>query len=911
MVASANVKATYTLKYYTGAAWVDITAECMRNPFIATWGMVDNNPLTFMADTGGMTFTLNNVAGHYSPETATVSTGWAKGTPIQLILTYDTIPYVRFRGRVDTLVFHHEINDVKSVDVNCLDWLDFAAKYPLTNPQVANYITGDVAINTIIAAMPIKPVTQALDVGAYSYPSLLDAVSVRTTAYEEFNKLALSEMSYCYLRHDKVNGEMFVFENNIHRPGTAPLSVVPKMIAASGFILKASSATDYILKAGISNAILNPGFETAGGGGADIFASWDESAGTGTITNEGAVVHSGAHALKFTAGASWWTTLVVQYSITVVPLSKYRIKFWTRGDGTHAGNWYIARTSDSSYIIPIAETGVPGAVYTQVITDFTVPAGCVSIYIVFLATVTNGGICYFDDVELFCVDKLIPDLVDLASFTDNALSIESNYGENITNRFVINTYPKTIDTGAVILYNLGKAIKIASGATKTVTGKYRNPIGGKEISGINMIAPVATTDYLMNTKADGSGTDTTADLVVVCTYDSSKPTYALTNNNAAVGWVTYLKARGYGIYQDDTLTVTLENATSQTAYGVNDLTLEQTYQQDTDLGTLIGGEVLEYNKTPHTKINSITFNANLSMFTMQAFLNIDVGSLVQIIDTPYAISDWFYVHGVSFSLEIGGQLNATWIVKKAASIASGGLTPIGVTFNHANSDALDYGSLTAVTLLKKISISVWMNATGAEPSTYIFSSYDANSGFYVVYSRFGGAHNDVLIYSNCFSSPSQYNTHNVVPDATLFHCIITYDLSALSPAIIYIDGASVAVDTISTPSGNFTPPAVSNFVIGSNFSPAGIYPGTFNGLIKDMRIYNRILTATEVTAIYNGGTPSATAGTTQGMIFQGPCVRTGELTRYVGATLTADLPVLDNVNGYVGTINGSPTGAAF
>jgi hypothetical protein len=47
------------------------------------------------------------------------------------------------------------------------------------------------------------------------------------------------------------------------------------------------------------------------------------------------------------------------------------------------------------------------------------------------------------------------------------------------------------------------------------------------------------------------------------------------------------------------------------------------------------------------------------------------------------------------------------------------------------------------------------------------------------------------------------------------------------------------------------------------------------------------------------------------MIFQGPVVRTGELTKYVGATLTADLPVLDNVYGYVGAINGSPTGAAF
>ena len=756
MVASANVKATYVLKYYTGAAWVDITAECMRNPFVATWGMVDNNPLTFMADTGGMTFTLDNRTGHYSPETATVSTGWAKGTPIQLILTYDTIPYVRFRGRVDTLVFHHEINDVKSVDVNCLDWLDFAAKYPLTNPQVANYITGDVAINTIIAAMPIKPVTQALDVGAYSYPSLLDAVSVRTTAYEEFNKLALSEMSYCYLRHDKVNGEMFVFENNIHRPGTAPLSVVPKMIAASGFVLKGSSATDRVLKAGST-------------------------------------------------------------------------------------------------------------------------------------------------------DKLILDLVDNASFTDTAMSIESTYGENITNRFVINTYPKTIDTGAVILYNLGKAIKIASGATKKVTGKYRNPIGGKEISGINMIAPVATTDYLMNTKSDGTGTNTTADLVVVCTYDSSKPTYALTNNNAAACWVTYLKARGYGIYQDDTLTVTLENATSQTAYGVNDLTLEQTYQQDTDLGTLIGGEVLEYNKTPHTKINSITFNANLSTFTMQAFLNIDVGSLIQIIDTPYAVNDWFYVQGVSFSAEIGGQINATWIVKKASSIASGGLSPIGVTFADASTDAINYGIVPYIDDIDAFSFSVWITPrarAGGLNLRSILSAYTNISGFIFDYDYA----NTCAVFINCyFGGDHNYHEfpHTLALDS-LWHIVITGRLKATIQTVTYYNAVVKAEGILNTGTA-----ANSNMLVVGNHYNSGIFDSTFSGEIRDARLYNRILTAAEVTAIYNGGTPSATAGTTRGMIFQGPCVRTGELTRYVGATLTADLPVLDNVNGYVGTINGAPTGSAF
>ena len=48
----------------------------------------------------------------------------------------------------------------------------------------------------------------------------------------------------------------------------------------------------------------NPGFETAGGGGADVWGSWTESAGDGALANEVAIVNSGSDAAKVTAGAT-------------------------------------------------------------------------------------------------------------------------------------------------------------------------------------------------------------------------------------------------------------------------------------------------------------------------------------------------------------------------------------------------------------------------------------------------------------------------------------------------------------------------------------------------------------------------------------------------------------------------------
>lgn len=45
--------------------------------------------------------------------------------------------------------------------------------------------------------------------------------------------------------------------------------------------------------------ISNPGFETAGGGGADIFGSWTEyNGGTGTVSDELVIINAGAHAVR-------------------------------------------------------------------------------------------------------------------------------------------------------------------------------------------------------------------------------------------------------------------------------------------------------------------------------------------------------------------------------------------------------------------------------------------------------------------------------------------------------------------------------------------------------------------------------------------------------------------------------------
>jgi hypothetical protein len=141
----------------------------------------------------------------------------------------------------------------------------------------------------------------------------------------------------------------------------------------------------------------NGGFEILGGGGADVFASWTESvSGTGTVADEGALVHSGSHACKLSAGTG---DARVRHDSAVVANTLYNLSFWTRGDGVNAGKYAVWDATNAAWITTSTTTGITAASYSKFTTSFTAPAGCVSIEIYVIANVA-ASVIYFDDVNV-------------------------------------------------------------------------------------------------------------------------------------------------------------------------------------------------------------------------------------------------------------------------------------------------------------------------------------------------------------------------------------------------------------------------------------------------------------------------------------------------------------------------------
>lgn len=152
----------------------------------------------------------------------------------------------------------------------------------------------------------------------------------------------------------------------------------------------------------LTQLIQNYGFENLDG--ADDFSNYTEFESNGaTVEDETSIVHSGSHACKISEGGGGSGWAYIYQDIALQPGTRYNLGFYTRGDGTHAGNYQIYDLSNSANIVALKSTNITGTTFTFVYETFTAPAGCSSVRIYLAGNIGTGSIVYFDTVYVFPV----------------------------------------------------------------------------------------------------------------------------------------------------------------------------------------------------------------------------------------------------------------------------------------------------------------------------------------------------------------------------------------------------------------------------------------------------------------------------------------------------------------------------
>jgi hypothetical protein len=217
----------------------------------------------------------------------------------------------------------------------------------------------------------------------------------------------------------------------------------------------------------------NADLETLGAGGVEVFTNWTSTQGDGAIADEGALVHGGSHAAKFTAGATKNTHLS-QTDNAPVAGDWARVSFWTQGDGTYQGRYQITNGvaavnyGDASRI----GTGVTGAAYAEIVDVARVTSAGLRLYA--HCPATTGGIAYFDDfsVKLLSSPSEVFSLLPKSYSDINASLTPVRGGLWTPVGHVINANHPTNPTSYVLAYLSNTYVYL----TKCVNGTFTNLI---------------------------------------------------------------------------------------------------------------------------------------------------------------------------------------------------------------------------------------------------------------------------------------------------------------------------------------------------------------------------------------------------------------------------------------------------
>lgn len=485
--------------------------------------------------------------------------------------------------------------------------------------------------------------------------------------------------------------------------------------------------------------------------------------------------------------------------------------------------------------------------------------------------------------------------------------------DSLLNASIIRAHPVITDTSLKVLYKLGTPLYIRAGQTVEFSAHYTDPSGLSQVSGTNMQAPTATTDYLANTLSNGTGTNKTSDQTVTATYYGDTVYYSIENGASEGIYITHLQARGYGIYYGNSVESTVNDSVSQNAHGYAPFQFDMKYQKNTYLAGAYGLSVIEEYSNPKSRITKMNYLANLNKNHMMTFLTLAIGSLLLGTEDRSGISNHYYITDRAFTIKQGGIINVEYGVKQNDSYLSGGLEPVTVEFNEGSTDGMNYGYKREfeASKLDDISVSAWLyhfTPTGAEPPAqpYVLYYYSGSS-YFAVQTSYSGANRTLYFSFGNYGVRGSWYKAVIIPQNAWTHIVVTYNPNDAN-AVMYVNGVNYALSGSFTTTGIGEEDKPGEFIIGNIFDYTNQWNAPFNGKIFDARVYNRILSAGEVTTLYNAGTPD-TSLVTSGLVFQGPAVYAdlGDATSLAGTVLSSTDRLVENIIRAVGIPNGSPT----
>tara|TARA_R110000765_G_scaffold31917_2_gene74555 strand:- start:1109 stop:2914 length:1806 start_codon:yes stop_codon:yes gene_type:complete len=250
--------------------------------------------------------------------------------------------------------------------------------------------------------------------------------------------------------------------------------------------------------------------------------------------------------------------------------------------------------------------------------------------------------------------------------------------------------PRSVDSAATtkVYAATGAPFAVAAGETVTMIVQYRDPENTDTLIGaVDVVNCTATTDFLGNANAAGTGTNLTSSLAVVTTQYGSSATLAITNNHASAAiylvnasGAAFLQLRGKGVYEKSPQTFT---AQSSQPYGDKTLSIALTYQSDPVTAQAYASVVEEkYNSSASAQLQSIDFAGNASPDLLLHALAREPGDIIQVSETNVGASEeTMVIQSVKLRITSGPWVTATFGLAPSSSAGIWMLGTVGQSEN--------------------------------------------------------------------------------------------------------------------------------------------------------------------------------------------------------------------------------------
>lgn len=252
----------------------------------------------------------------------------------------------------------------------------------------------------------------------------------------------------------------------------------------------------------------------------------------------------------------------------------------------------------------------------------------------------------------------------------SALEVIKNFDQIINVVDITVPIRRVDDDATTVLYSLEDDTPVVPPSeTITIFLDYRDPNNdAQSVSGVEMVDPVATTDFTMNRRPDGTGADVTSDHTVTATFAASQVQLAIQNTGTEFSYITLLQGRGKGLYAYADKHVRVEDATSVAAYGERLLSIRLPWNTDVNYAEQFAAWLLtQYQDEDAGGIRSVrmTYIANRhgDLANQARALNptntIDIGESVTGLSA--AASDFWTIHHVTMEWVQRTELRVTYL----------------------------------------------------------------------------------------------------------------------------------------------------------------------------------------------------------------------------------------------------------